>query len=121
MKITSTPTHPHPNPPPEKEGARQIPLSCPIEKLDNVGPVRAKELRAIGLLRLGDLVEYFPRDYVFESAEGSVADVRADQIHTVRGEIVAVNYVSGRSRGRFEATLFDGKKKLGLVWFNQAW
>jgi ATP-dependent DNA helicase RecG len=105
----------------EPSPSSALALDFPIDKLPSVGPVRAKELRAIGLLKLGDLIEYFPRDYVFESAEGAVANVRPDQIHTVRGEIVAVDYVSGRSRGRLEATLFDGKDKLALVWFNQAW
>src|SRR3954468_16785895 len=111
MKPAPSPAPPPPSPLPEREAAT-VDLSTPVEKLHNVRPLNAKELRAIGLLKLGDLVEYFPRDYVFESAEGSIAAVRADQIHTVRGEVVAVNYVPGRSRGRFEATLFDGKDKL---------
>jgi ATP-dependent DNA helicase RecG len=96
-------------------------LNAPVDSLEHVGPIRARELRAIGLLKLGDLLEYFPRTYVFESAEGSIAELKADQIHSVRGEVVAVDYVPGRSRGRFEATLSDGKDKLSLVWFNQAW
>ena len=100
---------------------QSLTLTAPVESLESIGPIRAKHLRAIGLLKLGDLLEYFPRTYIFESAEGSIASVRPDQIHTVRGEVVAVDYVPGRSRGRFEATLSDGTDKLGLVWFNQSW
>jgi ATP-dependent DNA helicase RecG len=96
-------------------------LESPVEVLDHVGQTRARDFRRIGLNKLGDLLEYFPRDYVFESAEGSIADLKADQIHTVRGEVVAADYLSGGRRSRFEATLSDGTGKLAMVWFNSAW
>jgi ATP-dependent DNA helicase RecG len=92
-----------------------------VETLDNVGPARARELRALGLHTLGDLLEYFPRDYQHEFAEGAISQLKADQIHTVRGEVVAVNYTPVRPRPRFEATIFDGTAKLALVWFNMAY
>src|SRR2546423_9205193 len=94
-------------------------LASPIESLHGIGPTRARELRFLGLHQLGDLLEYFPRDYVFESAEGSISGLVADQIHTARGEVVAVNYIPTRPRPRFEATLDDNSGKLALVWFNQ--
>src|SRR3954464_7770646 len=92
-----------------------------IESIDGVGPARARELRALGLQRLADLLEYFPRDYQHEFAEGAIAQLKADQIHTVRGEVVAVNYIPSRPRPRFETTIFDGAEKLALVWFNMAY
>src|SRR5205814_5914253 len=54
-------------------------------------------------------------------AEGAIAQLQGDQIHTVRGEVVAVNYTPVRPRPRFEATIFDGNAKLALVWFNMAY
>ncbi len=95
--------------------------SRPLESLTGVGPARAKKLRALGLNRLGDLLEYFPRDYQQEFAEGSIAHLREDQIHTVRGTVVAVDYVPVRPRPRFEATLDDGSAKLALIWFHGAY
>ena len=57
---------------------------------------------------LGDLLEYFPRDYQFESSELSIRELRNEQIQTARGEIVAVDYMAGGvRRGRFEATIQD--------------
>jgi RecG-like helicase len=41
------------------------------------------------------------------------------QLQTTRGEVVAVDYVTGRV-ARFEATLDDGTGKLALAWFNSA-
>jgi ATP-dependent DNA helicase RecG len=96
-------------------------LSRPIEALDGVGPARAEAFHALGVKTLGDLLEYFPRDYQFESSELSIHELKPDQIQTARGEIVAVDYMSGGRRARFEATISDGTDKLALVWFNAAY
>lgn len=96
-------------------------LATPIEELTGVGPARAKSFRSLGVDTLGDLLEYFPRDYQFESSELAIRELRSDQIQTVRGEVVAVNYVPTRPRPRFEATIDDGTAKCALTWFNAAW
>lgn len=96
-------------------------LATPVEQLAGVGPARAKEFHALGVKTLGDLLEYFPRDYQFESSELSIGQLRPEQIQTVRGEVVAVNYVASRPRARFEATIDDGTGKCALTWFNAAW
>jgi ATP-dependent DNA helicase RecG len=96
-------------------------LDRPIEHLDGVGPTRARKLKKLGLVRLGDLLEYFPRAYRFESAELTIRQLVADQIQTVRGRVVAVDYIPVRGRQRFEATIDDGTGKLALVWFNGAY
>jgi ATP-dependent DNA helicase RecG len=96
------------------------PLLRPIESLAGVGTSRAKEFRRLGVATLGDLLEFFPRDYQSESSERRIHDLVGEQIQTARGEVVAVDYLSGRSRPRFEATIEDGTGKLGLMWFNSA-
>ncbi|HVT87444.1 MAG TPA: ATP-dependent DNA helicase RecG [Tepidisphaeraceae bacterium] len=96
-----------------------LPYPCsPLLNLTNVGPARAKHLRALGLNSLNDLLEYFPRDYRHEFAEGTIRQLVADEIQTVRGTVVAVDYVGAHRRPRFEATLEDEANKLSLVWFN---
>src|SRR5690242_1135808 len=92
-------------------------LSRAIEELSGVGPTRAKALKALGLHTLGDLLEYFPRDYQFESSELSIRQLVPEQIQTVRGTVVACDYVAMRGRPRFEATIDDGTAKLALVFF----
>jgi ATP-dependent DNA helicase RecG len=96
-------------------------LATPVDSFEGIGPSRAKNLRALGLLRLGDLLEYFPRDYQFESEELTIDKLVGDQISTVRGEVVAVDYIPIRPRPRFEATIDDGTEKLSLVWFNASY
>src|SRR5437763_476753 len=92
-----------------------------IENLEAIGPTRAKHLRRLGVETLDDLLEYFPFRYQFESAELTIDKLVAEQIATTRGTVVAVDYISGRGRARFEATLDDGTEKLALVWFNSAY
>src|SRR3954470_24974512 len=94
----------------------------PIELLDGVGTTRAKHFKLLGVRTLADLLEYFPRTYVFEGSEVAIDKlVAGEQIQTARGRVVACDYIPGRPRARFEATLDDGTEKLGLVWFNQHW
>jgi ATP-dependent DNA helicase RecG len=93
------------------------PLTRPIESLDGVGPTRAKEFHRLGVHTLGDLIEYFPRDYQYEAEERTIDKLVTGDLQTTRGEVVAVDYVTGRI-ARFEATLDDGTGKLALAWFN---
>ena len=103
------------------DGAGVDKVNQPIETLDGVGPTRAKHLKELGLHSLGDLLEYFPRNYQYESAEGAISRLLEDQIQTVRGTVVACDYIPSRPRARFEATLDDGSDKLALCWFNAAY
>ena len=90
----------------------------PVESLGGVGPTRAKALRALGVNGLGDLLEYFPRDYQYESAELSIAQLTDGPIQTARGTVCAVDYIPSRPRPRFEATIDDGSGKLSITWFH---
>jgi ATP-dependent DNA helicase RecG len=91
-----------------------------VTSLKGVGPTRAKHLRALGLNTLRDLLEYFPRDYRHEFPEGAISTLVPDEIQTVRGTVVAVDYIP-YPRPRFEATLDDGTAKLALTFFNGAY
>ena len=104
-----------PSTPPES------PLLQPIDDLPGVTPPRAKVFKALGVSTLGDLLEYFPRDYQFESSELPISRLIDNQVQTARGEVIAVDYVGQRPRARFEATIDDGTDKLALVWFNSGW
>jgi ATP-dependent DNA helicase RecG len=96
-------------------------LQRPIEMLEGVGDTRAKYFKLLGVQTLGELIEYFPRRYQFESSERPILNLVNEQIQTARGHVVAVDYVPSWPRPRFEATLDDGTEKLALVWFNAAY
>ena len=98
--------------------APESPLLRPIESLTGVGPTRAKVFKSLDVKTLGDLLEYFPRDYQFESSELPIAQLTDNLIQTVRGTICAVDYIPVRPRPRFEATIDDGTRKLSLIFFH---
>ncbi|MDP9175338.1 MAG: ATP-dependent DNA helicase RecG [Planctomycetota bacterium] len=105
----------------DRPTASSTSLSQSIAELEGVGNVRASQLRGIGIGTLGELIEYFPRDYQFESEEKPIASLRAEEIGIARGEVTAVNYIAGRGRPRFEATLSQEQERLSLVFFNGAY
>jgi ATP-dependent DNA helicase RecG len=97
-------------------------LARPIEDLHDIGPARAKALRGLGVGTLGDLLEYFPRDYQYESEERPIDRLRKGEISLARGEVTAVNYIAGgHGKARFEATLSEGVRRLALVFFHGAY
>src|SRR3954447_26461778 len=106
---------------PPDTAAPTSPLDRPAGELAGVGPTRARQLAEIGVQTLGDLLEYFPRDYRFESEELPISQLQEGNVHIARGEVVAVNYTPSYPRPRFEATLDDGTGKLALSWFNAAY
>src|SRR5262249_13181338 len=106
---------------PAPEKVRPLPLSTPVEQLPGVGPTRAKHLADLGVNTLGELLEYFPRTYQYESEEKAINQLDAGPIQTARGKVVAVDYIPVRPRPRFEATLDDGTGILACVWFNGAY
>lgn len=98
------------------------PLARSIDDLHEIGPARAKALRSLGISSLGDLLEYFPREYQYESEEKPLDRQREGEIGIARGQVTAVNYISGgHGKPRFEATLSDGPNRLALVFFHGAY
>ena len=76
----------------------------------------------MGVSNLGELLEYFPRDYQYETEEKPLDRLRDGEISIARGEVTAVNYIAGgHGRARFEATLSQGPHRLSLVFFNGAY
>jgi ATP-dependent DNA helicase RecG len=104
-----------------KSPAPALPLSTPAQSLAGIGPTRTKHLADLGVNTLGDLLEYFPRTYQYESEERAINELTSGMIQTARGKVVAVDYVPVRPRPRFEATLDDGTGVLSCVWFHGAY
>lgn len=95
------------------------PLSRDVLGLVGVGPVRARQLsELLNIHTLGDLLNYFPRTYQYESEELPIGKLDSHGIQSARGEVVAVDYITHGGRPRFEATLDDGTDALSLAWFN---
>jgi ATP-dependent DNA helicase RecG len=89
--------------------------------LAEVSPARATALRALGVWTLGDLLNYFPREYRYESEEKPIAMLRDGELGLARGEVTAVNFIPWHGKPRFEATLSEAGARLTLVFFHGAY
>ncbi len=63
------------------QGKESITLTMPVQYVKGVGPARAAIFEKLGVQTVGDLLEYFPRDWVF--APGPIK-IGADAARTSR-------------------------------------
>ena len=87
----------------------------PIQYVKGVGPRFSQRLATLGILTVGDLLEYYPFRHELEQGQVDIADLRPGTIATVCGE---VQRVSGRWQS-LKATIYDGTEYCTLRWFNQ--
>jgi len=103
------------------EAAPPLTLTSPVEAVPGVSARRGAALRRLGIPSVAHLVHYLPLRHEHEAAEAPIAELRAGEVVTARGEIASTQ-VSGRARRkRFEAILDDGTGQVFLVFFNQAY
>jgi ATP-dependent DNA helicase RecG len=93
-------------------------LSMPVQYLKGVGPARAKVFAQLGVQTVGDLLEYFPRDWVFARRAIKINRIRPDQTTTIVGLVESTDYQSFRRQPTFEAMLSDETGVCRIVWFH---
>jgi ATP-dependent DNA helicase RecG len=94
-----------------------VTLETPIQFARGVGPVRAKLLEDMGIKTCGDLLRYYPRDYLKYAGGVQVSDLRAGEMVTLQGTLLQTRLIRKRP-ARFEALLDDGSGRCVLTWFN---
>jgi ATP-dependent DNA helicase RecG len=85
-----------------EETKSKLDLSMPVQYLKGVGPARARTFAQLGVHTVGDLVEYFPRDWTFAPDA-----IKTNQI-----------YQSFRRQPIFEVQLSDETGVCRIVWFH---
>jgi ATP-dependent DNA helicase RecG len=96
----------------------KIDLSMPVQFLKGVGPARAKTFAQLGVCTVGDLLEYFPRDWVFASEPVKINQIQEGQSVTIIGQVESTDYQSYRKLPIFEAALADETGVCRIVWFH---
>lgn len=92
--------------------------------LDVVGDRTAKALEAgIGTRTVGDLLRHYPRRYMVRGELTDISELRADDEVTILAEVFSAHArpLRGRKGTILEVVVTDGKAKLSLTFFNQAW
>lgn len=91
---------------------------------DVVGDRTAKALEAgIGTRTVGDLLRHYPRRYMVRGELTDISELKVDDEVTILAEVFSANARSlrGRKGTILEVVVTDGKDKLSLTFFNQAW
>ncbi len=99
--------------------SRALQPDTPVQFLKGVGPIRAQQLRRLGIERVVDLLHHYPVDYAHRGQAVELADVRPGQKVLTRGRILDVQSRRTRRGGSMVvAVLGEGRARLGLTWFN---
>lgn len=96
----------------------EITLSTPVQYLKGVGPARAVAFAELGVRTVGDLLEYFPRDWVFTPQAIKINQMRPDDTVTVIGMVESTDYQSYRKPPIFEALISNDTAVCRIIWFH---
>jgi len=90
----------------------------PVQYVKGVGPARARTFAQLGVETVGDLLEYFPRDWNFVPESVKINQVKPGHKVAVIGMIESIDYQSYRRQPVFEAMISDDSGVCRLVWFH---
>jgi ATP-dependent DNA helicase RecG len=96
----------------------KLELSMPVRYLKGVGPARAATFAQLGVESVGDLLEYFPRDWNFLPEPTKIGEMRPNQTVTITAMIESIDYQSYRRQPIFEALISDDTGVCRIVWFH---
>ncbi len=95
-----------------------IALSMQVQYLKGVGPARAGAFAQLAVHTVGDLLEYFPRDWIFAPKAIKINQMQPNQASTIIGLVESTDYQNYRKPPIFEAVLSDDTGVCRIVWFH---
>jgi ATP-dependent DNA helicase RecG len=100
----------------------ELSLDSTVQYVKGVGPQRAELLGRLGLVTLGDLLFYLPRDVLDLTRVCRVGELSEGALATVRGRVVDRDAKLLQRGQTLTAVLLDCQGDyLRGVWFNQPW
>ena len=101
-----------------EKSQNKLETSMPVQFLKGVGPARAEIFAKLGVRTVGDLLEYFPRDWNFAPPAVKIGQMQDDCVVTVIGQIESTDYKKFRRPTIFEAMIADDTGVCRIIWFN---
>ncbi len=102
---------------PERTTEHLDPMT-PIQFIKGVGPARAKAFEQLGVETVADVLEYFPRDWVFAPELTKIKDIKPKQTVTISGTVESIDYQPYRRTPMFEVYIADESARCRLIWFH---
>ncbi len=96
----------------------RITASTPVQYVKGVGPARAKTFAQMGVETVGDLLEYYPRDWVFAPSPIKIGELGPNETASVIGLVESTDYQNYRRPPLFEAMVSDETGTCRVVWFH---
>lgn len=93
----------------------------PVQFVKGVGPARAREFARLGVNTLADLLEYFPRDWVFMPEPIKIKDIRPGQTISFGAMVEQTDIRRFRGKSMFEAIVADETARCRIIWFHGGW
>lgn len=90
----------------------------PVSDIPGLGPKRVEALYESGIQRIGDLLYFFPKNYIDRSIITPISSIgkHCEKTCTICATIKRVRFEPGR-HSRFRALVEDGSGQLELLWF----
>lgn len=98
--------------------ANNLDTTTPVQFVKGVGPKRAQSFAQLGVNTLADLLEYFPRDWVFMPEPTKISHVRPKQTATIVGLVEQTDFQPFRRTPMFEAVVADDTATCRIIWFH---
>jgi len=64
----------------------------PVQFLKGVGPARAQVFAKLGVVTVGDLLEYFPRDWVFAPEPKKIGQLETGEAAAIVGLVESTDF-----------------------------
>jgi len=90
----------------------------PVQFLKGVGPARAEIFAKLGVVTVGDLLEYFPRDWVFAPEPKKIGELETGETASIVGLVESTDFQNYRRPAIFEAMVSDETGICRIIWFN---
>ncbi len=101
-----------------EQSQNTITLSMPVQYLKGVGPARAGTFAQLGVHTVGDLLEYYPRDWNFAPEPIKIDQMQPEKTATIIGLLESTDYQSYRRQPMFEAIVSDDTGVCRIIWFH---
>jgi ATP-dependent DNA helicase RecG len=95
-----------------------VTVETPVQYVKGVGPARSEAFAQLGVHTVGDLLEYYPRDWIFAPEPIKIVQLEPNETVTIVGLIESIDYQSYRRTPIFEAMIADETGLCRLAWFN---